>query len=305
MEQKPIKNIKDLGLDLSKVSNLEVEGIDSSTLVTALEERAKENQPKDFKRTKRSSKFNFTQPTLVNLPSEGRFYKTEDENIKKGKINMYPLTMREEEILSTPMYINDGTATIKALENCIDSDISATDLLVYDFTYLLFYLRKISFGDEYNVTNICSNCGHRFKSVIKISDIEFNTLPKDFRDPYRIELPVSKYTIIISMPRIRHVREFEDKYVSLTAKERESYSGISDMFSIRTSAILDDKGDLVPKEDWIEFYTSIPALDRVKLSEKASIESGINSIMNKVKCPNCDTVVGGAIPVTDDLFRFE
>ena len=250
-EVKPIKNIKDLGIDLSKVKNLDVEGVDSSPIKSSVLNKIEEERPKDFKREKRSSKFNFTQPSLIDLPSGGRFYNTEDENIRKGKISMFPLTVREEEILSTPRYIIDGTATIKVLDNCINSDISATDLLMYDYSYLLFYLRKISFGNEYLFSLTCSNCGHQFEHTLKISDIKFELLPKDYKEHQRIDLPVSGYTVILSMPRVRHIREFDDIQSKVPASKRDEYSGISDMFSVRTSAILDKDGLPIPKEDWI------------------------------------------------------
>lgn len=301
---KPVKNVKDLGIDISKVSNLNIDGVDSSFIKNPKLDEIEKDLPKDYKRQKRVSKFNFTQPSLIELPSGGKFYRTEDEDIKKGKIKIYPLTVREEEILSTPRYIIDGTATIKALDNCIESDISATDLLMYDYVYLLFYLRKISFGNEYKFRITCDNCGHEFINVLKISEIEFKKLPKDFKEPYKIDLPISKYTVILSMPRVKHVREFDDLQSKLTAKEREVYSGISDMFTIRTSAILDNEGNMLDKEDWAEFYSSIPALDRKELGIHASIDSGVNEVMNNVRCPNCDSVVGGSIPMTDDFFRF-
>lgn len=305
-EGKPITHISELGIDLSSVKNLDVKGVDSSPIEASAKKGAeiKIERPKDFKRTTRSTKFNFAQPSLIDLPSEGRFYNTEDENIKKGKISIFPLTIREEEILSTPRYIIDGTATIRALDNCIDSDISASDLLMYDYSYLLFYLRKISFGNEYFFNLTCHNCGHNFDHTLKISDIKFELLPKDFKEHYRIDLPVSKYTVILSMPRVRHIKEFDEIQSKVPVSKRDEYSGISDMFAVRTSAILDSDGVTVPKEDWVEFYQSVPALDRKELSKHANVESGVNSVMDEVNCPNCDTAVGGAIPVTDDFFRF-
>lgn len=300
--------LKDLNIDLSKVSNLDVKVADSSAIKSAIEknvEKTLQDLPKDYKREKRSSKFNFTQPSTIPLPSGGKFYRTDDVDIKKGKIKIYPLTMREEEILSTPRYVIDGIATIMVLNNCIASDIDAMDLLMFDYTYLLFYLRKISFGDDYNFDVTCQNCGHKYDSGFKISELKFEELPKSFKEPYKVDLPISKYTVILQMPRVRHIREFDDLQSNLTSKERKEYSGIADMFSIRTASIINNEGDLVPKEDWVEFYKSIPAKDRAELSKHSSFETGLNKVMENIVCPNCETVAGGSIPVSDDFFRFE
>lgn len=304
MENKPIKNISDLGIDISNVKNLDVKEIDSEALKKAVIRETEKNKEKDKKKEKRSSKFNFTQPSLIDIPSGGKLYNTEDEDINRGKIKIYPLTLREEEILSTPRYIVDGTATIKVLDNCIDSDIGARDLLLYDYTYLLFYLRKISFGDEYDFEITCSNCRHVFPHKIRISDITFNELPKGFKDPYRIDLPTSKYTVIISMPRVRHITELDEIQKKLTDRERREYSGIADIYAIRTLAVLNEEGITVPKEDWVEFYKSLPATDRKELTVHSNFESGVDKVMEEATCPNCGTVVGGVIPITDDFFRF-
>lgn len=299
---------EEMKLDLSKVNIANLNNSsDSSAILAAIDKTAKEvmrDLPATSKKKQRSSKFNFTQPSLIKLPSGGKFYKTDDENIKKGMIEIYPLTVREEEILSTPRFIVDGTATIMVLNNCIASDIDAMDLLMYDYTYLLFYLRKISFSDEYIFDITCPVCDNRFKDGFKISDIEFDELPKDFKEPYKIDLPVSKYTVILSMPRIKHIKEFDKIQSELSPKERREYSGIADMFAIRTEAVIDNNGEIVQKEDWVEFYQSLPPKDRAELTRNSSFDSGVDKVMEKVICPNCESIIGGAIPVNDDFFHF-
>jgi len=296
------KKVQDLKLDLTKIKNASSE-IDTSIIAAAIE-KSKKEMPLDRKKEKKSERFRFAESSKIPLPSKGKFYKTEDEDIKNGYIKLYPMTMREEEILSTPRYIMDGTATIMALNNCIESDIDAEDLLMYDYTYLLFYLRKISFGDSYSFNLTCSNCGHEFRDGFNISEIKFEELPDDFKEPYRIDLPVSKYTVVLTMPRVRHIREFENKQDKMTVKQKQEYSGISDLFSIRTAAIIDNKGEAVPKEYWVEFFKSLTAKDRAVLTKNAVIESGVNKVMDNIVCPNCETKIGGSIPVTDEFFRF-
>ena len=65
------------------------------------------------------------------------------------------MTLKEEQILSTPRFLKTGSATRMILENCIASDIDAKDILLFDSNFLLYYLRQISYGDEYTFTLKC------------------------------------------------------------------------------------------------------------------------------------------------------
>lgn len=249
-------------------------------------------------------KFDFVQPSIIELPSKGRFYKNiDDENIKKGFIEIYPLTMKEEEILSTGRYIVDGTATIMALNNCIKSNISAMDLLVPDFYYLLLYLRKISISDKFTFRLECPNCGKTFDYDINISDIEFDeTVDDDFSEPIRVDLPASGYTVLLGMPRIKTIRE-----LSWFINNSTTDVGVAEFMYTLTIAIITKDGEELPKEDWIVFYNNLPHSDSKLLNEKAMFKNGLQHVIKEAHCPDCGTEIeGSSVDInTDALFLFQ
>ena len=89
-------------IDLSKISNLEAAKTTDKTFEEVIKKTKK----------KKKGKFDFRTIEKIPLPSGGRLYKnvTSDENILNGYIEMYPMTVKEEEILSTPKFLKSGAA---------------------------------------------------------------------------------------------------------------------------------------------------------------------------------------------------
>jgi hypothetical protein len=290
-------------IDPSKIKNL-TNTEENSAILKAIEKAREVQKKPEPVATNKVSKFKFVESSIIDLPSGGKFYDQNDPELSKGKIKISPMTLREEEIMSTRRYIEDGTATLLALDNCIESNVKSEDLLLYDYPYLLFYLKKISYEDEHKFQVQCPYCLTDFEAGFKISELKFTEVPDFLKDPYKIDLPISKYSILLFLPRVKHLKEFEDVQKNIPFSEKDSFSGISKMFSIRTAAIITDKGQEVPKEDWEEFYSSLPTRDRHVLTEKSTFDNGLSKVMDNITCPNCSTVIGGGIPITDDLFRF-
>jgi ssDNA-binding Zn-finger/Zn-ribbon topoisomerase 1 len=249
-------------------------------------------------------KFEFTPADKVRLPSNGLPYQScDDKDVREGFVWVYPLTMKEEEILSTPKYINEGIATIMALNNCIKSNIDAMDLTVSDFYYLLMYLRQISISDNFSFNVSCPNCGNEFKHDIKISEQKFDELDKDsFNEPIRIDLPLTNYTVLLGLPRIRTIRE-----ISWMMNDSKEDIGVADVLYVRTIAIITPDGNEVPKSDWVVFYNNLPHKDYNRILEFTQLDSGISHIIGNVKCPNCGKEIeGSSIDLnTDALFRYD
>lgn len=304
----------EIKIDISNVSNLNaVKGsnpsIDSfTTKATSVPKEQKVSQLisegyKIEKFEKYPRKFEFVPADKVKLPSRGLPYQScEDKDVREGFVYIYPLTMKEEEILSTSKYINEGTATIMALNNCLKSNIDAMDLIVSDFYYLMMYLRQISISDKFTFNITCPHCGKDFKYEIKISDQKFEDLdPATFEEPIRVDLPKTDYTVLLGLPRIRTIRE-----MSWLLTERKSV-GIADFLFTRTIAIISPDGAEVPKEDWVIFYNNLPHEDSEVILKFAQFDNGLTHVVNNATCPECGKEIeGSSINLnTDDLFRYE
>ncbi len=286
-------------IDLSKISNLEA--------VSKKDTFIKDLVAKKKTSTKRNEgKFNFAEAEKVGLPSKGILYGsvTEDEDILNGYIYIYPMTAREEEILSTQRFIKDGSATRRVLDRCIASDIDAKDILVYDSNYLLFFLRQISYGDEYEFELKCqsSMCGKKFDHSLRISELDFKELP-DIEEPIEVVLPRSKYTVSMVMPRLYHTEDIIARANNKKKTTEESTGRQIDRYLSTTVSITDRKGSEVDKRDWEEFFESLPGVDVAEIRERSDYSTGVDTLENVV-CPYCENDYSGTIPIGMNFFRF-
>ncbi len=279
-------------IDVSKVKNMKALKAEDPDFASVLK--------KNFKQ--KDSKFKFTEPERIPLPSGGRFYQgiTDDEDILNGYIFMYPMTAKEEEILVSQRFIKSGISTRMVLENCIASNIDAKDLLIFDSNFLFFYLRQISYGDEYKFGIKCPNCKKTFKHNIKISELNFEEMPKELKEPIDIKLPYTKYTVSLILPRVYHTEVIYQERAKMDEDE-EDLKLLSTALAT-TISIKDKNGIEISQRDWKEFYLAIPGMDRALIQDKTTYDTGIDEIKN-INCPLCGDIFNANIPMGVEFFR--
>jgi len=256
---------------------------------------------------KKSSRFNFVEPEMIPLPSKGLLYHgvTSDEDVLNGRIQLTPMTMKEEKTLSTTRFLKAGATTRIILDRCIQSDISAKDILLFDSNFLMFFLRKISYGDEYTFNIKCRNsiCEKEFSYTLNISDLVFEELSDDFEEPIVVKLPRSKYTVKTILPRLYHTEEISQKNSNRKKTSDDEDSRLVDNLMLTTVEVLDEAGKSVNKAYWEEFFEALPSMDTALLREKSDVSTGVDKLENVV-CPYCDTDYSGTIPIGPEFFRF-
>ena len=84
----------------------------------------------------------------VTLPSKGLLY-PENSPLRKGIIEMKYMTAKEEDILTNPNLIENGTVIDKLLESLIVSPIDYNTLLQGDKDAILVAARVLGYGNDY------------------------------------------------------------------------------------------------------------------------------------------------------------
>jgi hypothetical protein len=115
----------------------------------------------------------------VLLPSKGKFYDGTD-GPTNGIVNIRPMTGEEEQILATPRFVKKGTAINMIFSKCIRENIKSENLLSQDRTYLLIYLRGISYGTDYEVQVRCPDTDKQFSTTIDLDTLVINRCPDDY-----------------------------------------------------------------------------------------------------------------------------
>lgn len=290
-------NEENNGIDFSAIANLDAVEAKGDGMAEVFQKAAKASS---------KNKFNFVQAELVQLPSHGKLYQnTDSEELRNGHISLKPMTVREEEILTTSKFLKTGSATRMVIQNCIAGDADANDILLFDSNYILFKLRQMSYGDDYSFKIKCENsaCEREFEHKVVISKLAFEEMKDDVEEPIVVKLPISKYTVKAIFPRLMHSEAIYMRNNSRKKTTDDFDKTRLDNLVATTIEILDNKGKPISPKDWEDFYEALPAMDRAELTAKTKLDTGIDRLKD-VKCPYCGTDYSGSIPIGVEFFRF-
>ena len=105
--------------------------------------------------------FSFIVPTeLVDLPSKGAYYPEGHPLHGSETIEIKQMTAKEEDMLTSRTLLKKGVALERVLESIIlNKAIHPDSLLVGDRNALIIAARVSAYGNEYNTTVTCPECG--------------------------------------------------------------------------------------------------------------------------------------------------
>ena len=108
------------------------------------------------------------------LPSNELFYHNDelDVSVREAEVHVYPMTAIDEIVMKSPDMLFSGKAVEDVFLRCVPQVKKPMELLAKDVDHLLLCLRKVSFGDDLEVTvkHDCENAvEHSY--IIQISDL--------------------------------------------------------------------------------------------------------------------------------------
>jgi len=252
-------------------------------------------------RKKKKAKFCFVEEEIVDIPTKGILYKDcGDEQIASGKITIKPMSLADEAILANQSYAKNGSTFAKLLDSCVVNDFDVRKLIPYDVFYLLYTLRKITYGEDYKFEVKCPECGRKFEKEVDITKVEWETLEnEDLKPVNTIKLPVSKYTVSIEVPTLGN----EESVMKLSRKF-EDYDDVIKNYIVRTTEILDEDGDPISPDDYGDFFEALPGKDRAAISKVFDEIEKLPIPTVKITCPKCGDEREISIPFDKDFFRY-
>lgn len=277
------------GLDLSKVKNLEANQIAGNDVKFIKEKALKEKK----------SKFNFTEEHEIELPTKGYLYQdSTDEDIKRGIVRLRPMSLADEEIIANQSYIKNNTVFIHLLNSCILNDFDARELVSYDVFYLIYALRQITYGEDYEFEITCPECEKKYDFSLVLSEVEFQQLEGNETPEKSIKLPVSKYTVDMRCSRLKDGEE-----IYKLSKNTDASDNILN-YVVRTNRILTNDGEEVDKKDYTEFFEAIPGKDRAEITKAFKNIEGLKIPKVSCVCPKCGYEHRVSIPFDSQFFRY-
>lgn len=139
---------------------------------------------------------------IVTLPSRGLLY-PKDNPLSSGKVEMKYMTAKEEDILTTQSYIQEGVVLDKLFQSLIVSNgdgkrIDYRDLLTGDKNAIMVAARILGYGKEYT-TEVATPSGNKQTETIDLTTIKDRPFDESLIQPgineFSFQLPASRRTI--------------------------------------------------------------------------------------------------------------
>ena len=131
----------------------------------------------------------------VSLPSKGLLY-PKDSPLSSGKVDIKYMTAKEEDILTSPNLIKQGTVVDILLESVIVTEgVSIDDLLVGDKNAIMIAARILGYGKDYNVNILDPDSGEENPVVVDLTKLKNREISdKTYKNgnEFEFELPNSK-----------------------------------------------------------------------------------------------------------------
>ena len=218
----------------------------------------------------------------ITLPSNGVFY----ESDFPINLTIRSLTTSEEQLL----YGSPVDSAIDAiLKKCIvePTNYPINDLIPADKMYILYKLRILSYGQEYNQMIFCPFCNYEGVTVLDLDTLPCEELDDTkVRVPLKLTLPISKDVVELRVLTEQDYNNIKTRAQKLSKKLNLPYNQVEHKLRCakQIKAVNGNKMDSFLAE---KYYESIPVKDmRYIQSALNSIKVGYQGHLDIV-CPSC------------------
>lgn len=242
----------------------------------------------------------FTIANEYTLPSQGMVYNREINPVFKLRSMT---TLDEMKRLNHSDKPNKNIAEI--IDDCLLNDIgiSAYDLCLPDFQYMLHKLRIVTYGPSYKLTSNCPWCGATNQNVVNLDELELKEFDSETYEKYsEFELPVTHKIIRLKMQTPRILDTIATKIKD--AKKKVSITG-DPAFLFTLESLIDTVDGTVPERFKLEeFLKKLPMADTnliLKTAEKLNNSFGLDKHLQH-ECSECGLDYTGNFRTTTEFF---
>jgi hypothetical protein len=245
-----------------------------------------------------SAKTHHYEPVV--LPSKGKFYDGTD-GPTDGLVYIRPMTGEEEQILATPRYVKRGKAIDMIFQKCLQGNINPVKLLSVDRTYLLIYLRIISYTPNYEVEIKCPACGNKYAANIDLNALHVDECPDDFSvDSLEGVLPTSGLKFTYRLARGEDEQEINN-YRERRAKQWGD-SAVDDTLHYRTALLLNQIEGITDKSQIQQIAKRLPIADVSHIRNLVNTPPfGVDTDVEML-CPACYEEFTIDLPLESNFF---
>ena len=260
----------------------------------------------------------------VVLPSEGLYY---DNAVPGGRVQVRPMGIFADKILATQRLASSGQSLDWLFRKCVKfpvADWNPLNLLAGDRIFLLYYLRGITHGNNYEFIVRCTNeeCQATLTSEYNLNMLQKTIVRPKYdlgTEPFKVVLPhMTKLAKTEFWVKVRLLRGYDMqqmltgkkvfKKIQATGRNADAKAFTSEADTDQT---LEDNLNMLIVE-------AMGSTDKIKIknlvsklhsSDTATIREfvkdaspGIDTTI-MVTCPSCSQEMRMELPITESFFR--
>jgi hypothetical protein len=233
---------------------------------------------------------------VVKLPSKGLFYAN-----RISEVNVEYMTSKDEDLLTTPSLIENGTVLDKLLKRKIKTQgVNVDELLQGDREAIVLFLRTSSYGSDYTVQVTDPRSGVPFTTKVDLLQLRYKEpkeLPNEF-GYFTVELPMRKKTVTFKLLSSGEENMIFKKAESIKEVYNEEFSQYNTLKLKAHVVAINEKTD----RSYINrFIDAMPALDAFTIRKRIlEVSPGID--MNYEFMTNDGYVFNASLTLGIDFF---
>lgn len=199
----------------------------------------------------------------IKLPSKGLFYHN-----GLNEVNIEYMTSKDEDLLTTPSLIENGTVLDILLKRKIKSpNVILEDLLQGDKNALILFLRTSSYGSNYSVQATDPRSGIPFKTTVDLLKLQYKEIvekPNEYGH-FTVEIPMRKKTVTFRLLTSGDEAKLQQKANDIKDAYNQEFSDFNTMKLKAQIVAINEKTD----RNYIDkFVDAMPALDSLTIRKK-------------------------------------
>ena len=227
---------------------------------------------------------------VIPLPTKGWFY-PEGHILSSGEIEIKQMTAKEEDLLANQELIKKGKVLDKLMESVIvNKSIKIEDILIPDKNAIFIAIRRLAYGDEYNVSVTCPQCNSQNKVKIDLSSLlykpfNFDEYPKG-QNNFTFKLPSSGITITYKLLNQTDEQSIDAELTQIKKISKENTAEITTRLKYIITSI-DGNADRIGIRKFVE--DKLTAKDSFALRRHVRDASPDIDMTFDFKCSECET----------------
>jgi len=253
------------------------------------------------------------------LPSHGLYY---DGQVPGGIVKIRPMGLMADKIMATDRLAQSGKALNYLFQHCVKlpNEFDHLNLLIGDRNFIFYYLRGITYGNEYAFTAKCPSCSKFNEYVYDLNNLASKIAWASIEDeePFKVELP--HFSKLISRDvwvKVRYLRGYDTLKMAASMKRKKV--NVGDVINATIEDMVDDSLE----RNLDELIVSV-GLGTDISSDKGKIRAFIKKLHSRDRsavtsfildnqpgidteielgCTTCDATNSLSLPITDSFFR--